>query len=120
MSTEEMYEDVLTVDDDSLSEEFEDFIKGVYRDGFNHGHHLVRFNIYDVEERENKNEFKDKITALCWEADDNYRQYSPFEFFCNELNNCEDPEAAWNAYERGIADGIEDELNAFVTEKTGE
>lgn len=119
MIANEMYEDVSSIDD-NLSEEFKEFLQSVYQEGFRHGQALVRFNINDIEECEDENEFKDKITALCWEADDNYRQYSPFEFFCNELNNCENPEAAWDVYERGIADGIEDELNAFVTEKTRE
>lgn len=120
MVTEEMYEDVSTIDDDSLSVEFKEFLHGVYQDGFNHGQDLVTYNINDVEECEDKNEFRDRIIAACWEADDNYRQYSPFEFFCNELNNCEDPDLAWELYENGISDGIEQELDEFFTEETGE
>ena len=82
MVTEEMYEDVSTIDDDSLSVEFKEFLHGVYQDGFNHGQDLVTYNINDVEECEDKNEFRDRIIAACWEADDNYRFYT-------DVKNCQ-------------------------------
>ena len=63
MNTKEMYEDVLAIDDDSLSVEFKEFLHGVYQDGFNHGQDLVTYNINDVEECEDKNEFRDRIIA---------------------------------------------------------
>ena len=116
MITEEMYKDVSTID--SLSEEFKEFLQEVYRDGFNHGQNLFRRNIHDIEECEDANEFSDRVLLICWEADDSYRQYSPFEFFYHKLNNTEDPDAAWDAYERGITDGIQQELDDYT--KTGE
>lgn len=74
--------------------------------GFAHGQSLVRHNIRDVPVCEDENEFMDKLNEICWEADDGYRQYSPFEFFAHDLNQREDSDEAWDAYEEGIGRGV--------------
>lgn len=84
--------------------------------GFNHGKDLVAYNFGDVEIKEDMeyNEYLDAIRQLAWEADEGYRQYSPFEFFAHDLNEMEDPDEAWDLYETAISHGIEEELLTLI------
>lgn len=84
----------------------------IIRYGFNHGQDLVAYNCKDVKITEDMeyNEYLDAIRELAWEAEDNYRQYTPFEFFAQELNDSEDPDEAWDTYETAMSEGIEKEL----------
>lgn len=89
----------------------------VYEIGFNHGQSLVHCNIYDVKTKNLRNieDFKERVREYCWEADYGYRQYSPFEFFCHDMNTSDDPEEAWESYEKGIGDGIETAIEEFCS-----
>ena len=84
----------------------------IVRYGFNHGQDLVACNFGDIKITEDMeyNEYLDAIRELAWEAEDNYRQYTPFEFFAKALNEMEDPDAAWDTYETAMSEGIEKEL----------
>ena len=79
----------------------------IYTRGFNHGQSLVDENInsFDSDDMESWEEFKETIMQLIWDADDCYRQYSPFEFLAKELNDSDDPEGDWELYESGISNG---------------
>lgn len=90
----------------------------IIRYGFNHGQDLVAYNCKDVKITEDMeyDEYLDAVRQLAWEAEENYRQYTPFEFFAKELNDEEDPDVAWDLYETAIGDGIEKEL-LTLTEK---
>lgn len=90
----------------------------IISEGFHHGKALVTYNFGDVKITEDMDydEYLDAIRQLAWEADDNYRQYTPFEFFAHELNEMEDPDEAWEVYENAIETGIEDELTTFTEE----
>jgi len=48
------------------------------------------------------------------EAESHGRQYSPFEFTASEINTLEefDSDDAWQAFDDGIAAGIEDNITA--------
>ena len=97
-------------------------LKEIHYDGFCHGQDLFQYNVRDVKITEDMeiDEFRDKVFEICIEADDGYRQYSPFEFFAYELNNAKNSEEAWEAYEKGIWNGITESLDAFLTEVTFE
>ena len=65
----------------------------------------------------------DEIQCLCYDADESYRQYSPFEVFAHELNSSPNAEELWEAYDEGISKGIElftdelaQELNDYAQE----
>lgn len=47
------------------------------------------------------------IKTEAFESEEHSRQYSPFEFFAQELNNDPDSDSAWKAYEAGVEAGIE-------------
>lgn len=50
----------------------------------------------------------DAIQLMASEAEENDRQFSPFEQLANDLNshNEEDREALWDAFDDGISNGI--------------
>ena len=96
-------------------------VANVLSKGIDHGRNLFEFNIQDVQNAEHVangtidedfdlNEFEDAVRTACWEADEGFRQYSPFEFFAHALNESEHPEELWEAYDTGIEEGIEDML----------
>lgn len=93
-------------------------INEVYEIGFRHGQSLFDCNIYDVSTKNllTLDEFKERIRAICWEADDGYRQYSPFEFFCRDMNDAPNSEEAWESYEKGIGDGVEAAIEEFCSD----
>lgn len=55
---------------------------------------------------ESEQDQADALQMLASEAESNSRQYSPFEFTAHELNEREDSEDAWAAFDEGISDGI--------------
>lgn len=100
-------------------------IADVLSKGIDHGRELFECNIQDVtgyeyvasgtiDEDFNLDEFEDKVRSICWEADESYRQYSPFESFAHALNESSESEELWEAYETGIEEGIEDMLAGLV------
>lgn len=48
----------------------------------------------------------DALQMLASESESNGRDFSPFEFTAHELNEREDSEDAWEAFDEGISDGI--------------
>lgn len=91
----------------------------IIQTGFYHGQDLVLYNYKDVKITENMDyeEFLDKLYDLVWEADENYRSYSPFEFFAHALNEMEDSEDAWDLYDNAIKDGVDDQINNTINEE---
>ena len=53
------------------------------------------------------------VQSLAYAGESNDRSYSPLEFTAKEFNDSEDSEALWEAFDAGIADGI----NANITER---
>jgi hypothetical protein len=61
---------------------------------------------------------KDYHQALCYAAEANARDYSPFEFTAKELNGetLLPAETAWDAYDSGVADAIGHDLSSYTDE----
>ncbi len=59
--------------------------------------------------------------AVCFEAEAHSRQYSPWEYTAAEFNELEEgeSEAAWEAYEEGVADAIRGDLATYTDEDYG-
>lgn len=106
-------------------------IEDVTEMGIALGQELFTYNISDVKGYEtimnneadedfDWDEFKDRVYELCSEASDNYRQYSPFEFFAHDLNEAENSDELWEAYDDAITDGIQMALDHFLVEYTQE
>lgn len=54
----------------------------------------------------------DYCVMLAMASEENDRQFSPFEFTAKELNEAEDSEELWTAFDEGISTGIARELNS--------
>lgn len=52
-------------------------------------------------------ELLDEVLAT---ESEHYRQFSPFEFFADSLNRSRNPDAMWEAYERGVYAGAYKQL----------
>jgi hypothetical protein len=58
------------------------------------------YNLVDEDERE-------KFVSDMMETEaDNFRQYSPFEFTAKEFNESLNPDAVWDAYDKGVYRGV--------------
>lgn len=57
--------------------------------------------------------------ALCFEAESNSRQYSPFEFTAHEFNESDDADELWDAFEAGASDAIFADLATYTDEDYG-
>lgn len=100
-------------------------IESVAELGFQLGIDLVEYNWQDavdwkayqdsdLEMPESFSELGEKIAELAWQASENYHQYSPLESFAKELNEAEDSEELWNAYDEGVYQGIEARINEII------
>jgi hypothetical protein len=49
---------------------------------------------------------EERLITLAFEAEENARQYSPFEFYAKEMNDSKDSTRTWGWYEKGVAQGI--------------
>lgn len=80
-----------------------------------HGRSLFDCNIngMDITDAMDYDDLQDTVHCYCAEADENYRCYSPFEFFCKELNDAENSEEAWQAYEDGISEGVQEAFDEW-------
>jgi hypothetical protein len=94
-------------------------LEGVYKDGFRLGQEFVHcnWNGVKIEEDTDLDEFQDLVMSACYEAEDNFRQYSPFEFTAKAFNDAGNSDEVWENYEAGISDGIEDAINFICTEE---
>ena len=101
-------------------------LERAYRLGWNHGHGIACHNVPAVGDRicpsidwlglgktvtpENIAEYHE---ALCFAAESASREYSPFEFTAHELNELEDSDDLWCAFESGVSDSIHADLKGY-------
>ena len=103
-----------------------------YRDGFNHGHGIACHNVPRIGDKISPcvdwvgyryvtaENIRDAHEMYCFEAEANSRQFSPFEFTANELNEAgegddENPSSdeLWEAFEAGTADAIRADIGTY-------
>lgn len=101
-------------------------LERAYRMGWNHGHGIACHNVPEIGDRidrcvdyvglgktvtpENIAEYHE---LLCFAAESNSREYSPFEFIAHEFNESEDSESLWESFESGVADSIHADLKGY-------
>lgn len=78
-----------------------------YRIGYNNGRDAVVYNRHEVDSL-------DELFDEAFEAEMNSRQFSPFELTAKIFNNSQNPESLWEAYERGVGDAIQREIEALA------
>jgi hypothetical protein len=101
-------------------------LENAYRIGWRAGHGIACHNVPDIGDRidrsvdwvglgkvvtsENIAEYHE---LLCFAAESNSRDYSPFEFVAHEFNESDDSESLWEAFESGVADSIREDLKGY-------
>lgn len=103
-----------------------------YKSGWNHGHGIACHNVPELGDTV-RTDSLGKITidsenirevheSLCYEAESNSRDFSPFEFTAHEFNSlgeddeeeCEiSSDEAWEAFEAGVSDSISHDLSTY-------
>jgi len=95
-------------------------IDEVYREGYERGYDIASWNdMPDIGETirkdldwigigtiETKSDALEAFEMLCQEAESINRQYSPFEHTAHAINEREDSEDMWDAFDEGISNGI--------------
>lgn len=101
-------------------------LENAYRLGWNHGHGIACHNVPSIGDSidrsvdwiglgktvtaENVAEYHE---ALCFAAESNSRDFTPFEFIAHEFNESQDSESLWEAFEAGVADSIREDLKGY-------
>jgi len=104
-------------------------LENAYRMGWNHGHGIACHNVPAIGDKidrcvdcvglgktvtaENVAEYHE---ALCFAAECNSRQFSPFEFIAHEFNESEESESLWEAFESGVSNSIREDLKGYSYE----
>jgi len=92
----------------------------VYREGFDRGYKIASWNdLPEIGETirkdldwigigtiESKGDALEAFDMLCHEAESINRQYSPFEHTAHAINEREDSDDIWEAFDEGISEGI--------------
>jgi len=82
--------------------------KDVYFRGYTTGYDIASENIYSTlnPDRYNSEDIDSFVSERSEFESDSYRQYSPFEFFSHDINECHNSEGLWESYEEGVYKGI--------------
>lgn len=59
---------------------------------------------------------KDLHECLCFEAESNARQFSPWETLARDMNADANPDLAWEAYEEGVRESIWADIASYTEE----
>lgn len=113
-----------------------------YKRGWSHGHGFACHNVPTIGETYwtdsdgkvecDADNVRDVHASLCYAAESNSRQFSPFEFTAHEFNSAETDkdgkwnpdlegtsEELWNAFDAGISDSISADLAEYTDEDYG-
>ena len=102
----------------------DDLLSDAYRRGWNHGHGFACHNVPKLGAKlwaeglgrvtVDAGNIREVHESLCYEAESNSRQFSPFEFTAHEFNSSEYHEDLWEAFEAGIGDAISADLATYT------
>ena len=100
------------------------YLAAAYESGWQRGHGFACHNVPRIGEYIFSDSYgralvtadnvRDIHQAACFDAESHSRDYSPFEFIAYELNDSEDSEALWEAFDAGIADSIFADLETYT------
>jgi hypothetical protein len=106
----------------------DDLLTDAYTRGYRHGLGFAPNNVPTLGEtcwcglgltRVDAENIREVHEARCFEAEENSRSYSPFEFTAKEFNDSEFSEDLWEAFEAGTTEAIRAELAEFDDELYG-
>ena len=107
-------------------------LTNAYRRGWNWGHGFACHNVPELYveywtqcegriKATDLTELRDLHFTLCYEAEQNGRQYSPFECTAAEFNDADenDSDALWTAFEAGTVDAIGADVGSYTAADYG-
>lgn len=100
----------------------DEILTDAYKRGWNHAADLVSYNVpemgkeYEGIDTVSEENIKDIHYTLCYLAEENSRQYSPFEFTCSEFNSSKYSKYLWDAFEAGVSDRITNDISEYTYE----
>jgi hypothetical protein len=81
--------------------------KDTYNQGYDTGYNIADTNITELNADSWNEDVIEKFVSDMLETEsDSYRQYSPFEFFAHDINECWNSEGLWDSYDNGVYKGI--------------
>ena len=81
--------------------------KDTYNQGYDTGYSIAETNITELNgDSWNDDQVEEFISDMNETESENYRQYTPFEFFAHDINECYNSEGLWNSYDEGVYKGI--------------
>ena len=106
--------------------------RDAFEAGYDHAHGIACHNVPRIGESywtedagnvtpEDEDEARDLHESLCYAAESNSRCFSPWEYTAAKINALEefDAEAAWEAYDAGVAAAIAHDLEGYTAEDYG-
>ena len=90
----------------------------VFQRGFDHGYDAAIHCECDWAPPDGDR--TDSLISEAFAAEENARQFSPFEFLAKELNDRDDSADAWDTFEQGVSSGIAAGAKDRLKEKTDE
>jgi hypothetical protein len=107
--------DLRDKDGNTIYEWWDDAVEQAIQDGFlrmhpmggRRGERALHESAFEYAEEMGFFPTEEVLTNAAYEAEMNARQYSPWEFIAQEINDSDDPEELWEQYERGVTAGIQ-------------
>jgi hypothetical protein len=88
--------------------------KDTFAQGFNTGYDIAAENISDLNsENFNLDDLDNFKVEMSTHESENYRQYTPFEFFAHDINECWNSDGLWDSYDNGVWAGITRRVKEF-------
>jgi hypothetical protein len=88
--------------------------KDTYQSGYEIGYDIANTNITDLNtENWNDTILDTFVSEMCETESEHYRQFSPFEFFAHDINECDNADGLWDAYDNGVYKGILKRVREF-------
>lgn len=104
----------------------DEMLSEAYKRGWNHGHGFACHNVPTIGDKVltdgmgrvtvDADNIREVHQELCFAAESNSRQFSPFEFTAHEFNESKDADALWEAFEAGATDAIFADLSDYTDE----
>lgn len=107
----------------------DDLLADAFQRGVRHGHGFACHNVPELGQKlwvdgmgrvtVDAENIREVHQSLCYAAEENSRQYSPFEFTAHEFNESEHHEDLWDAFQAGIDEAIATDLATYDDEDYG-
>jgi len=89
--------------------------KETFNKGFNTGYSIADTNQSELLNPQfwTEKDLEHFQSEMVFSEMENFRQYSPFEFFASAINECHNSEGLWDSYDKGVDAGISRRVKEF-------